>query len=139
MSPRPRSQPEIEITEEQAEELVDADSVGEIRHLAVAELKRRFEDPAQAAKLAATGLLNLVNASMRLAEARMAKESQQQAVNVDPVEMIMSAPLPDDRKLAQLEKLAELHHQTLERIESERTVLQRRQGEPERGVPLRAG
>jgi hypothetical protein len=130
VSPPP---PEFDISEEDAAVLAGSELASKIKQLAVEELLRRLEDPDEARKLAATGLLNLVNQILKNEEKQAARDQDGPNEVTDPIAAILEAPLPTDRKLQQFDTLRNLYMQQIGKVEDEQLLL-RRQAEPERGV-----
>jgi hypothetical protein len=94
---------------------LDQNSAGSrsLEELAESELRRRLEDPEEARKLAGTGLLNLV-LSFEKQKALVKLEDLDE--DIDPLEVINSVDLPDDRK-------RELILQELDRLDTLRVGL----------------
>lgn len=87
--------------------------IEDLEALAKAELLKRLKDPAEARKLAATGLLNLV---IVFEKQKPPEKPQDDSVDLDPLEVIAATDLPDDRK-------RELIEQELVKMDERRVAL----------------
>jgi hypothetical protein len=79
----------------------------------ISELERRFKDEGERAKLPGTGLLNL---GLLLLKQREPEKPKDEGEEIDPLEVINSVDLPDDRK-------RELILQELDRLDTLRAGL----------------
>lgn len=88
-----------------------------VRDGALAELLRRFDDPELRKDLPGTGLLNVINAAMRLDEKRLAANTENTGPSMDPIDMIMGTTLPGSRKLEQLRAERERTRARLDKLD----------------------
>jgi hypothetical protein len=79
----------------------------------ISELERRFKDDGERAKLPGTGLLNL---GLLLLKQREPEKPKDQDEDIDPLEVINSVDLPEDRK-------QQLIRQELDRLDTLRAGL----------------
>lgn len=92
------------------------DKLAKVGEGSLDELLRRFDDPEERKKLAATGLLQLANAYLKHQEKLIdARTGASNAVE-NAVDVIMDSKLPPDRKRALLESTLTLHENEGQRI-----------------------